>query len=243
MEGVLKQCGTVEEAAIQALIAGCDLLLLGGKQLHPNGRSFELTVEDIKRIHRSIVDAVQNHRVSEERVNQAVEKILKLKQPLLQSTQAPQWDISCHEELAKNIASLALHTVSRDLSFILPLREKKLFIWAPKLLETSLDQTSLLHMGQSTDVWFNDLNPSSLDIEMACERAQTTDVLLICSYNVWKYLSQMSLIQSLIDTGKPVILFGLRDPLDASLFPEAALIINTSSPTPFSIQAACNQLP
>jgi beta-N-acetylhexosaminidase len=81
MEGVLKKCGSVDEAAIQALNAGCDVLILGGKLLVGN-RSNELTVSDVQRIHGAIIKAVEIGRISEARVDEAVGKILKMKGPL-----------------------------------------------------------------------------------------------------------------------------------------------------------------
>lgn len=81
MEGVLKKCGSVDEAAIQALKAGCDLLILGGKLLVEN-RSNELTVSDVRRIHRAIMKAVETGQVSEKRVDEALGKILKMKKRL-----------------------------------------------------------------------------------------------------------------------------------------------------------------
>lgn len=82
MEGVLKNCSSVDEAAICAFNAGCDILLLGGKQL-VNGHQIELTVKDMTRIHQSLVNAVKQGRISESRLNQAVESILQLKQKYL----------------------------------------------------------------------------------------------------------------------------------------------------------------
>lgn len=79
MNGVLKKCHTVDEAAIQALKAGCDILILGGKLIAGEHAGFELTTSDIERVHRVIINAVQKGDISEERVNQAVEKILDLK--------------------------------------------------------------------------------------------------------------------------------------------------------------------
>ncbi len=79
MNGVLKRCQTVDEAAIQALNAGCDILLLGGKQLIGE-HTLGLNVDDIKRIHCALVRAVQEKRISEARLNQAVGKILDLKE-------------------------------------------------------------------------------------------------------------------------------------------------------------------
>lgn len=80
MEGVLKQCKTVDEAAICALHAGCDLLILGGKKLNYElSKEEELTLSEVLHIHQSIVNAVQQGRIPEERINQAVERILQLK--------------------------------------------------------------------------------------------------------------------------------------------------------------------
>ena len=79
MEGVLKKCQTIDEAVIQAFNAGCDILLLGGKQLIGGNANLELSVEDVKRIHSSIVNGIKSGRISEKRLHQAIEKILKLK--------------------------------------------------------------------------------------------------------------------------------------------------------------------
>lgn len=82
MEAVAKSYETIDEVVIQALRAGCDLLLLGGRQLSENN-ALELTAKDIQRIHGSLVKAVENGIISEERVNQALEKILLLKNKYL----------------------------------------------------------------------------------------------------------------------------------------------------------------
>ncbi len=77
MEGVLKQSKTIEMAAIQAINAGSDLLLFGGKMLNQERK--ELSPEEIKHIHQSIVDAVNNGLILEERIDQAVRRILQAK--------------------------------------------------------------------------------------------------------------------------------------------------------------------
>ena len=79
MDGVLKKCQSVDEAAIKALNAGCDLLILGGKLLIGEHAGFELTIADVQRIHASIVQAVKDGRVSEDKLNKSVARILKLK--------------------------------------------------------------------------------------------------------------------------------------------------------------------
>lgn len=239
MQGVLKRCHTVEEAAIQALNAGCDMLILGGRQLLGEHIGFELTPLDIQNIHHAILSAVKSGHISETRVDEAVKKILHLKEYYC-TNQQTQFNIAHHREVAQKLASLALTTVKNsEISF----DQKKIVIFAPEEFSLSINQTSLLKIGQSANLCtFKNLNPSIQEIEAARKYAKQADVLLACSYNAWKNPSQITLIQSLLEMGKPTILLVLGDPLDASFFPKTDLTFTTYSPTTPSIQAVCNQL-
>jgi len=77
--GALAHYGTIDEVAVQALNAGCDLLLFGGRCLQGQGQQ-ELAVSDLQRIHKAIVSAVKAGLVAEKRLNSAVKHVLKLKQ-------------------------------------------------------------------------------------------------------------------------------------------------------------------
>ncbi len=79
MEGVLKKTGSPTLAALLAFEAGSDILLLGGKILNGSKTGFELTSKDIIAIHKALVDAVQTGRITEERLNHSLNKILTLK--------------------------------------------------------------------------------------------------------------------------------------------------------------------
>lgn len=79
MEGVIKCTPSVEEAAIQAFLAGCDIILLGGKLLQGTQGGRELDFEGVKSIHKALVSAVRSGRISEERLRFSVDKILLLK--------------------------------------------------------------------------------------------------------------------------------------------------------------------
>ncbi len=80
MEGLLKSCVSVDEAAIQALNAGCDILLLGGRQLASGDGDLELSVSDIQHIHLALVNAVKEGCISEKRLDEAFERVLRLKE-------------------------------------------------------------------------------------------------------------------------------------------------------------------
>lgn len=74
MHGARQNYPTIEEAALAAFNAGCDLLLLAGK-----AGNFELSVSQIKHIHTYLVEAVRLGHISELRLDEAVTKILTLK--------------------------------------------------------------------------------------------------------------------------------------------------------------------
>ncbi len=247
MKGVLTKCSSVDEAAIKALEAGCDLLILGGRLLTEDLQNVELTADDIERVHSSIVKAIKEGRLSEERLDQAVKRVLALKKSSIK--EAPFEDLSKavrtkkHLALAEKIASSSLEVIEKNGGRISQLREKKVCVIAPSLLQDVLSKSSLLGIGKSTGVYFfKGLNPSDAEIEAAKKEAEFADVVLICSYNAWKSPSAIELTTSLLEMDKPSIVLVVRDPLDSSLFPQVDLIIQSFSPTLPSMQAMYDRL-
>jgi beta-N-acetylhexosaminidase len=240
MEGVLKKCGSVDEAAIGALNAGCDLLLLGGKQLIGSANQ-ELTVDEIRRIHNSLVEAVKTGRVAEERLQSAVDKVLQLKNKYALEIDRVV-NTAGHQALAHQIAALSVQIVKNDPSCLWNLAEKKVAVFAPKVIKKSIQETTVLQIGKETSSFFFEMNPSASDMTAIQENGKSSDVVIFCSYNAWKNGSQALAIDSLLEQGKPVILMVVRDPLDGTLFQKADVVITTFSPTAPSIQAACDQL-
>jgi beta-N-acetylhexosaminidase len=110
MKGLLKSCTSIEDAAIRALEAGCDILMLGGKQLIGTDETLELSVADVKRIHQALAGAVKSGRISEYRLNEAVERVLALKNKSACTVEIKTFE---HALLAKKIASLALKVVEQ----------------------------------------------------------------------------------------------------------------------------------
>lgn len=79
MDGLIKQASSIEEAAILAIDAGCDMLILGGKLLDKESKN-ELTIEDVTRIHQTLVQAVISGRLSQKQIDDSVQKILEIKE-------------------------------------------------------------------------------------------------------------------------------------------------------------------
>lgn len=76
MEGAL-QGRTIEEVALLAFNAGCDILLLGGKLLSLENR--ELTSKEIASVHATLCQAVRDGRITQTKLDTSVSRILKLK--------------------------------------------------------------------------------------------------------------------------------------------------------------------
>ncbi len=250
MEGLLKNCGSIEEGAIRAFNAGCDLLILGGKQLIGHHKNLELTVADVQRIANTLCNAVRNGQISEEKLNAAVQRILQLKMSYdLFSFSFPTDDdikhnvaTKEHTELAQAISQSVLTIVGKDNS-IFDLNQKKIAVIAPSLVQDNIYETNLHQTGQECRFLFYDpRTPSNEEKTSACELAEWAEVIIACCYNAWRSPEQELLIKSLTDTQKQVFLLCLRDPQDALLFPSATMIITTLSPTSISIQAALNLL-
>lgn len=245
MEGVLKQCSSVDEAAIVAFNAGCDILLLGGRQLVGGHENLELTPSDVQRIHTCLVNAVKGGRISMTRLDQSVNKILKLKERYVKASKPEEaadlnhiLNTPDHRALAQKIASLALKTSHKECKELSTLHNRNVCVIAPQALEGAIRQTSLLEIGKKNKSYFlSSFNPSSDEIETTSRQAATSDVIFVCSYNAWKYPSQIACINSLLSSGKPVIIIVTRDPLDGAFFPKATLICTTFGPTVPSLQA------
>jgi beta-N-acetylhexosaminidase len=243
MDGVLKKCQTVDEAAIEALEAGCDLLILGGKLLSGERAGMELTLSDIERIHHAILESVTTGRLSEAQIEQSVARILAVKERYLERSALHSVDFEAHRAIAEKIASLALQERDNRPEELSPLREKNIAIFAPRLLQENMMKTTLCSIGRSREsCYFSVLTPSTAEIATAQEMADRADLLLIFSYNAWKNPGQSALVQMLLKSGKPTILVITRDPLDESILPEASLTFRTFSPTSPSLQAVCDRL-
>lgn len=248
MEGLLKNCPSIDEAAIKALNAGCDILMLGGKQLMDTNLGLEPTVADVERVHKTLVDAVKNGLISEKRVDEAVKRILSLKDKYDLSPMQEKKDLELlvntteHNFLAKEIASLALKVTENEKIYP-SLNRSKIAIFAPKIVEENIKKTSFFKLGVKTDVlFFKELNPSDDEVKAVNETAEKADLLILFCYNGSDNSSQARFIQSLVEIKKPLVIISLKDLLDETHVSKANLIITTFSPTISSIEAAYDRL-
>lgn len=214
MEGVLND--RIENVAIEAFNAGCDILLLGGKLL--GGLGHELTLEDVKNVHAALVQAVKEGKISEKRLDNAVKRILTLKKKIKTKSNLSLRMVNTPErrQLARTIAKQAIKVTQNGPKP--SLRRKKVALVAPKIMEEDLKNSSFMKLG-----------PLFIDGNVE-EISKNHDSIIYFSYNDWKKPKKISNL--------PLIVIVLRDPQDEELFPLSPLIIKTYSPTLPSLEEA-----
>jgi beta-N-acetylhexosaminidase len=239
MQGLLKQVLSIEEAAIQAIDAGCDLLILGGRQI-VNQVKQELTVSQINNIHQALVDAVKQGRLSEEKINQSVEKILNLKKtykltttPLLAEESWTAINSLAHQQVAKMIAQASVKIVHNQLPLSFSLDQKKIAIVTSKALAPIVLASSFSQL--------LDFSGSILEIEQTpsfLKKINEADVLFLLIDEMGCSASDDAFILDILKCRPTSILICTRFPPPIELFPQASLIVHTFSPTLPSLQAA-----
>jgi beta-N-acetylhexosaminidase len=245
MKALFTEHSSIEQIAIHAFNAGCDMLILGGKLFLESDPHDELTLQDVVRIHQSLIQAVKQGVISEARLNEAVDRILALKSTYLLSPLHKKELISFseHEDLANTVAAAALRMEKYSLPYSLSVKDSTITIYAPTIVKKALQTSSFLtsHPSLSTALFtFSELTEE--ENKNALQLAKASDLLLFFSYNAWKSPPQQMLIQELLNIKKPFILVALRDPLDIELFPSSDVLMTTFDPTPCSIKAVYNCL-
>lgn len=225
MEGLLKNCTCIEEGAMMAFNAGCDILLLGGKQLDKEGQ--EASIDEILKIHAYLVEAVKCGKIAQAKLDESVQKILKLKEKITQNE--PKIDFSEHQSLAKKIAEKALKITRLD---PLDLTQKKIVVIAPKIVQKYIKKSKL---SQKDSLFYDLKTPSRDELKNVKSLCQKGDVVFFFSYNAWENPSQIEIFQA-IDC--KVVAICLNDSADEAFFSNASTCVTTLSPTFPSIEAA-----
>lgn len=240
MKGVLKNIPSVQEAALEAIDAGCDVILLA-----------KGNANQMRAIQSHLVDAIRSGRLDESRIDRSVARIFHLKNRFLPSAVvSPSVELNeivntpTHRELALQIAKKALKVEKRpsDLSYF-PLSEKSCGLIALKMNQVSIERSPFLKLGESRQFhYIEDFEPTVDEVQRAIELGIEKDVAVILTYNLWRYRGQLELLLKLRLLQKPLIHISLSDKEDLSFSKNAELSICTFGPTLPSIQAVAEYL-
>lgn len=248
MKGAQKGDAGLEQTALMAFLAGNDILLTGGRALLFKNDG-EARTDTILSIYNTLLQAVKEGLISEERLNQSVERILRLKEqaglfeepPLFKAPLEALCGTIEHLDLAKQIA---YHSVEiTEGLFPLPLKAKKIAILAPDVLQSRIEQTSFTSLGENAFFYyFNYLNPTQKEITDILEHIDSYDYVVFFSYNAWKRPKQLQFLETISIKRKLNVLVATGDAKDHDFISHVDLKIATYSPSIPSLQVAAEYI-
>lgn len=223
MDAIVNTFGTVE-GAIMTIEAGADMVLISH------------TLEKQQQAIQSVIEAVQSGRISEERVDVSVRRILQLKEKRfgLVREQIADWrqiDLAHGQHVADQIARKAV-TLVKDEANLLPLDSTQKVM----LMEFAMGQLGLVEdEGQVKSYIAQLLTKQGINPEHYIFPKKDTklpelagvDRVVICTYSATLDQSQAEVVKKVQALGIPLIVLSLRNPYDLCLFPEVSTFLTT----------------
>lgn len=238
---------TMGEAAIMAIEAGNDIVLIS--------HTYELQKDAIN----SVMKAVHEGRISEERINQSVNRIMKLKDKLNLSKSCTSWEADKSKlakvenlEYMKKVSEESI-TVVKENDFI-PIKdeEKTLVICSQITKMTEVEERKnqsktladkLKEKHNRIHEEYININPTDEKIQELIDIAGKFDKIIITSYNAAKKEGQKRLIRDMNDKyGEKLAVISLRNPYDIKYFPDVSNYIVSYDMLEVTLEAIANFL-
>lgn len=239
MDAIMRTCRSIEEAAVKAIHAGCDMLLLGGKDLHQKGQSHELGLEEIRSIKTAICTAVREGIIDEEQIDRSVARVIALKNRLASNAANGYPLRDEHRTMAEDIAMRSLKMTVRHPGLANLLNEGNVLIVAPTIRRQSIDDALLDQFGQRATTHYYS---SSQSPDTGVDLALNADGIIFFSHNAWKSPFETELLRSMAAVDKPLIHISLADEEDLHLADGTAAAVAAYNPSPASIKYALKRL-
>jgi len=216
-----------------ALAAGADLLLFN--------RDHAMHCEAFA----NLVQAVKDGKISEEQLNDSVERILQMKKrfgllkPIPVEVEAAVSFVKTMEHIAlsRELAQKAI-TLVRDPQKLIPLKSAT----APLVAETAAMRDLTKYLRLSGTTLTIDAQPSSRQITDVINAAQDKRIVIVPVDDLNNNMNQLKLVQDLVEAGNPVIVIAHRNPFDVALLPEAVTVLVTYGFNPPVRDALANVL-
>jgi len=249
MHAISKTIGSVE-GTYQAFKAGVDLSFISHTHEWQEG-----AVE-------RMVAGLESGDLPQERLDDAVERILKLKQKYLNwaevtpffTQEDPVVDARVggteHEQLARTVFEQAV-TLTKNETNLLPLQltaEQRVgVVYMKNTLLSPVEDVRYLENPLAAAVEAMHPNtrcievsnpPTAEDIERVVSESRDCDVMIVGTMNAQLYPAQVSLVQQLHELSVPLVVVSLRTPYDLAAFPWISTHIATYEYTPTASEVA-----
>ncbi len=250
------------DAAIQGIKAGVDLMMLAEEHYDHDAGQY---LANQRALIRAVIEAVDAGRISRERVDDAVTRVLRLKREAGWST-APRPDSSEqvgsseHRALELDVARRAVSVV-RDNHGLIPLDPS-----APMTLVNTTERSAYAVLTQTRGIGPNQATPA-FDVFAEAMRADCDQLSLIAAEDFdvadlpgagaiiavtenytlpgmdFDGSRQAEIVNALHEAaGERLIVVGLRDPYELARFPQIESYVCTFSFRPCAAQAAADAL-
>lgn len=218
-----------EEIPVEAFNAGADILL---------------NPPDVELAYNSMLEAVEDGEVSQERLDASVFRILKAKadrglfdDPYTDPDAIDKIGSDEHLQTAKEIADRSITLVKND-NGVLPLeKNEKVFITGPSDAKPELLADQLHDKGMDTNYLETNTKPTDKQIEAAVQKAKKADSVIVVTFTVNENKEQQQLVEAIRETDIPVIVGAVQNPYDLTSFPEVDAYLNAYGDRDISIKA------
>lgn len=221
-----------------ALLAGADQLLMPPKlQVAING----------------VLKAVASGRLTEQRIDQSVERILRMKagrgvveDPFVEASAADQFvGRAEHRKAAQEITDRTTN-VLRNETGLLPLRERpaRALVTGPTTLAAAALGERMRTRKVDATVLATNSPPTEAQISQAVDVAHHNDLTVVLTNRAWKAsnASQLKLVRELQRAGVRLVAVAVGDPYDAAYVDEVQTWIATFSSTPVAMESLAKVL-
>jgi beta-N-acetylhexosaminidase len=225
------------EAAVITLQAGVDMIVAGP----------HMPLAEQVKMKQSVVDAVKAGKISLERIDDSVRRILRLKQKYGLLTWTPLDLSTSNQRVQMNTHTAALEQIYRDTVAIvrdqlalLPLKsdDKKVLIVFPGAFPAVQRECAVVK--PSSKAFAYSLNPTQQEIADIHISARDADVVVIFTYNIGENPFQTELVNAVAPEKTIVVAMQSPYDIDYGIHPSAYITaFNASLPT---FKAVCNIL-
>jgi beta-N-acetylhexosaminidase len=230
--------------AVMAIEAGADLVLISHR--------LEKQIAGIE----AVVEAVENGRISEARINASVNRIIALKHKLQAAEASQSVNISAVGAAASITAAEHIYDQSITLvkdSGLLPLNKKEpiYVVWPEVNLRSEVDETII--QLETLGYWLNQMGyqvkedkignyPSDDQVDAILEQSKLYRQVIIVSYNASFSQNQVRLVKGLAASHPSLVVIAGRNPFDLTEFPEVGTYFASYENRPLAMKAAAKVL-
>ena len=237
MQGVRDKYGDAE-VAVRAVLAGADLLLMA---------------PDMDTAYNAVLAAVRSGRISHQRLDDSVRRILTLKyqRGIVRNPYVDPAGLTsvvgtpAHLAAADAITDKTTTVVKNDAEALpLAVAGTKVLVTGYGVSTTQTLADGLAARGAKVTVQQTGSAPSDAAISQAVTAATANDIVVVTTMKAWDTTvtdpgaGQQRLVKQLLITGKKVIVVAVRDPYDIAYFTDAPTYVSTYSYSPVAIASA-----